>query len=50
MSVVYLYYLSTTCLPACHHNYFMATGATGCTNVQLHVAGVQESKECSSGH
>ena len=45
-----MYYFNTTCSLGHHHNGFMATGALGHTDVPLHVAGIQETKECSSFH
>ena len=47
---MFLHCLDTTWPPGLHYNEFMATGALGHIHVRLHVAGIQETKECSSYH
>ena len=40
--------LNTKYPPSHHHNAFMVTGGLGHTHARLHIAGIQETRECST--
>ena len=46
VTYIYMHFFDTACLPNHHHNGLMTIGALGHTHIRLHVAGIQESKDC----